>query len=112
MASSTATTLPNQADNLPATLVIDPVPILKGKDNFDDWTMYIKLALEWKGVVNLINSLTQQPGENDPRYTKWLQYSQDVHYWLLMHITAEIAQNIHKSSMPWLLVDEAYKAIT
>lgn len=39
-------TLPNQADNLLSSLTIDQVPILKGKENFNDWSMYIELALD------------------------------------------------------------------
>ena len=83
-----------QADGLPNSAQLNQIQILEGKQNFENWTMYAQLALERRGIEQLINSSIPRLTAEHPKYTKWLQLSRDIHFWLVMHVNAEIAQSI------------------
>ena len=105
----------DQASNLPPKeemiTTIQPVLMLTGRDNYEEWSYVVHSRLDLHGLVDLISDLPR-PLTNDPRYYQWHTASKAVQNWLITVINPDILRSLRVHGSSTRYGDECWRAIS
>ncbi|KAJ6118841.1 hypothetical protein N7471_013461 [Penicillium samsonianum] len=93
-------TIGDQGEGLPAIgsfVLYKLEPLLKEKEDFDNWFNAVSRILEGHGLQRLIDKNILRPTRNSPNAETWMKLSMQVSSWLRICIDPDVAKYITSS---------------